>query len=512
MSMDKSTVNRTGSAAPAGGSANANAVYAKTIILGDNQSGRTELIHNLDIHQTLSSSGSENNSSNNESAKRNNRKFNIVIDESNFFSTIELTPAEVDHANVTAYLKVWEYTQHLSKKDEELAFRGALFCVITFDICNVQSYRSVFEKWIPLKEQMSPDSFLYIVGTHLDQFSYRQVELEEVCKACAKKDAVYVEVSNSTGANFQLLRRLLCRRVHFMLEQKDFFSSPAFQTTMKGNNFSATEREEEAKTAAKGVKQQQQQSSAPDISIASLEPNIMCSSVGAILSSCFDLEEWEGYEQQEQELLAVAEKIDAFVEDLANTAESNLSDLHSLSRNDTFQYHELANLNPISRSLEGEDESNNRQSEDAAFAETFSQLKEAFGILGLTMPESLLQNQPEADAMSFGNGGNQDPFALSSSARNNLRKMQVKLPGGHFADMVLDLESNIEQQIELFLLSNALNFDLEARKKLLQVTLRVQRDYFENMRNGVRSNNSSRPSTATTTIVSNIIPQFASSR
>lgn len=461
-------------------SAAVNAVYAKTIILGDSQTGRSELISNLNYHRILSDDAIDQA----RGASSPSRKFNIVIDESNFFSTIELSPAEIEHPSMTAYLKVWEYTQHLSKKDEELAFRGALFCIVTFDICKVQSYRSVFEKWIPLKEQLSPDSFLYVVGTNADRHSYRQIELEEICKACAKKDAVYVEVSNANGANFQLLRRLLCCRVRYMLEQKDIFSSPAFQAKLKSSALNtAADRDEDSTARHKHSKAFNSGAGVHDISVPALEPNIMSNSVGSILSSFFDLEEWEGYEKQEQEMLLIADKIDAFVENLANTAESNIGDLHSLTMNDSFLSHDLSSLPPLERNLELAGAETEEQQHARQLAQSFQQLKEAFQILGLSMPESLLQSQPKEEFHDLkGDNGEQDPFALPNAARPNLRKMLVKLPGGHSAEMVLDLDSNLEQQIELFLMSNGLHYDLEARRKLLQTTTRVQRDYLESRR------------------------------
>lgn len=485
-----------------GNSNGANTVYAKTIILGDNKSGRTSLISNIDTNKTS------------HLISRGNRQFNIVIDESNFFTTIELTPSEIEHPNATAFLKVWEYTQHLSKKDEQLAFRGALFCIITFNICKADSYRSVFEKWIPLKEQFSPDSFLYIVGTHLDQFSYRQVELNEICKACAKKDAVYVEVSNLAGTNFHLLRRLLCRRVNYMLEQKELFASPAFQAKLKAANNEKGDNESNNPLFSSRSKSQSNPPAAipSDLSVIALEPNIMSNSVGAILSSCFDLEDWEGYERQESQLLQIADQIDAFVEKLAVTAETSIGDLNSLVMDEGVLARDPATISAFQpRSLEAPTTNQQQEEQNAAdLAEHFQELQESFAILGLAMPESLLSIQPPppppTDFNDDNNSANMsDPFAVPNSARPNLRKMMVKLPSGQTAEMVLDLEANMEQQIELFLLSQGLNFDLDARKRLLQVTLKVQREYLDNV--GVsgnsgpssrpRSGQSSRPTTAT---------------
>jgi hypothetical protein len=58
-----------------------------------------------------------------------------------------------------------------------------------------------------------------------------------------------------------------------------------------------------------------------------------------------------------------------------------------------------------------------------------------------------------------------------------LRKMVVKLPSGKDAEMILDLESNMEQQIELFLLSNNISNNAEIRKMMSEFSSKVLDDY-----------------------------------
>ncbi|RYG68705.1 hypothetical protein EON64_04580 [archaeon] len=90
-----------------------------------------------------------------------------------------------------------------------MAFRGALFTVIVFDITNTASYTSVFNKWLPLREQLAPDSFLLVLGTRFDLSQVRQVALADVCRECARRDSVYIEcVSVLSWA--VIVDRILC--------------------------------------------------------------------------------------------------------------------------------------------------------------------------------------------------------------------------------------------------------------------------------------------------------------
>ena len=120
-------------------------------------------------------------------------------------------------------MKVWENSlrdrsNHFTRSDEELACKGALFSIVTYDIRDPATAESVFKKWIPIKEMLSPESFLFIVGSFLDQSAHRRVDMKQMCKASAQKDAVYIEVSNYEGTNISLFRQLLIHRINHMLK------------------------------------------------------------------------------------------------------------------------------------------------------------------------------------------------------------------------------------------------------------------------------------------------------
>jgi hypothetical protein len=102
--------------------------------------------------------------------------------------------------------------------DEELAFKGTLFCIITFDIRDPATAESVFNKWVPIKEKYMPDSFLFVIGSFFDDDIHRRVDMRQMCKACAQKEAVYLEISNYEGTNVDVFRQLLIHRINFMLQ------------------------------------------------------------------------------------------------------------------------------------------------------------------------------------------------------------------------------------------------------------------------------------------------------
>lgn len=528
--------------------------FAKTIVLGDHACGRSSLIENLDIYKTAKALHQNAMYSSHQHPLEDHRLYSLS-DTSNFFTAIELTSHELDssgttghsgvgnvngnnnpssgtsssgnnshshhHNSQSAVLKLWEYTQNLSKKDEQLAFRGALFCIIVFDICNINSFRSVFERWIPLKEQLSSDSFLYVVGTHLDMTNYRQVSLDEICKACAKKDAIYVEVSNTVGTNIALLRKLLCRRVEFMLKQKEAFANRTNLTSSilqgPGGSIVAGEEDrdryssEETKynrtrgMSGLGLEAPNNQS---EISIPSLEPHIMASSVGSILTSVFGLEEWQGYHKQEQELVKISERIDSFVTQLAQSADHLDLDIASLPITD-----DIFKTDVQDKPLESLMDPNDSPMSEQEAANNLQDLANAFKILGLNVPKSLA---PKGNTVAANSGPSSAPavdgshpelnssaghnkIPPSSPARGSLRKMLVKLPNGSSAEMIVDLDSPMEQQIDAFVTSHGIGVESESRKKLLQITTKLQKDHLD------AASSRPRPSSANRSVTSNSV-------
>ncbi len=518
--------------------------FAKTILLGDHGSGRTSLIQNLDIYKTAKALH-QNPLYSHQHPLEDHRQYSLT-DASSFFTAIELTSHELEsgsmpgsngnhnngnnnssagasssgnnshshhHTNQSAVLKLWEYTQNLSKKDEQLAFRGALFCVIVFDICNVESFRSVFERWIPLKEQLSSDSFLYVVGTHLDMTNYRQVTLDEICKACAKKDAIYVEVSNTLGTNIALLRKLLCRRVEFMLKQKEAFANRTNLTSsiLQGPGGSAAAGEEDRFSSDESKYNRSRgmsglglevPSNQSEISIPSLEPHIMASSIGSILTSVFGLEEWQGYHKQEQELVKISERIDSFVTQLAQSADHLDLDIANLPITDDIFKTDVQDK-PLECLMDPQDAHMEQ--------DNIQDLANAFKILGLNVPKSLAPKgtnpssgsganvTPSADGQELNSSGN-NKIPPASPARNSLRKMLVKLPSGSSAEMIIDLDSPLEQQIDAFVSAHGIGLESESKKKLLQVTVKLQKEHGE-----TGATNRPRPPSANRSVTSNSV-------
>lgn len=448
-------------------------VFAKTIVLGNTGAGRSTLIQNLqDCGPASYYRGSEDSYS-------PNKHYSINHDNT-FFSAIELTPQELESSNQSAILKVWEYTEHLSKKDETMVFRGALFCIIVFDILNIDSYQAIFDKWIPLKERMSPDSFLYVVGTHLDQAQYRRVQLHDICKSCAKKDAVYVEVSNLDGFNFPLLRKLLCKRVQFMISKREELASRNFASFLAGTNNDGDNNSTTGSTHTIDTTEDRKRSivgsSKQEISISYLEPNIMSSSVGSVMASYFGLESWEGLPAHESEMAKIAEKIDNFIEKLSSSAENTNIDLNNISVGEDLFRRESQDLPIKPVDLDKFD-----PTDSSSHLKSLQELQEALKVLGLNIPHHLLPQAPRPVTPQSEKGGQ------NGGNRANLRRMMIKLPHGQSGEMLLDLESNIEPQIDSFLINHGVSTESEAKKKLLQSTVKMQKEYLDTLRRSKQS-------------------------
>lgn len=431
--------------------------FAKAIFLGDPSSGRSSLIRNFCMDSVQPADHAE--------------------AEKDFFIPIELEPFELE-GQEAVILKMWAYADNLSKKDEQLAFRGALFAIVTFNICNQASFKSVFDKWIPLKEALCPDSFLVIVGSHMDEAHARALSVQDISKACAKKDALYIELSNTTGQNIPLLRRLLCRRVQAMLLRRE-------ELIAQGTSFTGTHSADDA--ASEETKQPRAEHTKPsaapavqaDLSIPYLEPMILCDSVGAALASVFGLDAWKSFEQHETELKETGRRIEGVLQDLATAADgvtssSEMAALIAGANEDLLRQDALmGQLGDFKLDFEEEDE------EDLYDLKAhYKEIGEAFQLMGLAVPQAILAGLPPPEPANLPTSL-PDDYLTSSPSRPNLRKLLVRLPSNAIADMVLDLDGNLDQQIELFLLSHSLSNDDEARKKLAQTTMKVQRDYME---------------------------------
>ncbi len=461
---------------------------AKVIFLGDPSTGKSELIKNL------------------ESPSRRS-------DESRhdgFFTVIEIPPEELENTSSSVVLKVWKRTSGISKQEEELAFRGALFCVITLDIRNAESANSALNKWTALRDAQASESFLFVVGTHLDQASHRRVELKEICKACAKKDAIYVEVSNTTQANMSLFRKLIKQRLNYMLYRKEVIAQRPFKhaslSDIPGTEENKYETRDDPQSrrfsqAMLGGSSAHSQSAHAhqtaqaqphlerNLSVPALEPNVLSDSVGSILASHLGTEFWPGLEEEGEELEQIGWKIGSFIEQLSSAGvnESTLATASAALMDDAFHvpqsFRQSAPGAPPSptgkHSPRGHSAHSLPSPEEYVDSDySIADLRAAFEIMGLSLPASLDETQEVNQAKMTSSVGLENGARNgSTSATTYLRKMVVKLPDGTSADMILDLDSNIEQQIELFLLSNSLANDDEARQKLVGIRRQVQKNY-----------------------------------
>jgi hypothetical protein len=511
-------------------SSSLDAVHAKVIVLGDQSTGKSSLIANLEPPTKT-----------NAEDRRHD----------GFFTLVEIPAEELESTSNPVILKVWEHSRGVSKQEEELAFRGALFCIITLDIRNPETANSALNKWADLKESLASDCFLFVIGTHLDQASHRRVDLKEVCKACAKRDAVYMEISNATLSNTALLRKLLKQRLNYMLYRKEVIAHRPFTpTALSAQDDSGAEdnadhqahthrrHDEQGHNAAEenkhgghaeephlrrlshtlytagaaghgthshhahnassahnssvhGGAHAHHHAHTRSLAVPALEPNILCDSVGSILASHLGTEFWPGLEEEGEELEKIGWKIGSFIEQLSESGvtEANLTTASTALLDDAFSsqhsFHHAAPAAPSSPPRSPGRPSPHARSGaplpteeyvDAGYS--LSDLRAAFEIMGLSLPASLeTASQESSQQKAATDSASARPAKAASSATTYLRKMTVKLPDGTSADMILDLDSNIEQQIELFLLSNSLAEDDDARQKLIAIGRKVQLKY-----------------------------------
>lgn len=425
-------------------------LQAKMIVLGDHGTGKSCLINSLDSRMggtgRSMSRGSRfvgrQNVGNGEDVGSSGN-----IEES-IFSILEFPASELDATNSNVYLKMWEHTHGLSKEEEELVFRGALFCIITLDLRKPESAQSAFNKWLSLKDTHMPESFLFVVGTYLDQSISRRVEIAELCKACAQRDAIYLEVSNLDGSNVSLLRRLVAQRINYMLRVRETVARQALpdlsgrhledtleESTVDGDE-SVNESKNNNSSAAAGAAAGRRESA---LKSAFLEQEIVCDSVGSILASCLGTELWPGYENEEESLKQIGDNICEYVRRLA---------LDPASAPSTPLEHVLHCTPPV---LGG------RPSAVAPPEPNIDELKAVFEVMGFQLPPTLLTTAASSS-----------PKRAVATAMRSI-KLRVKLPTGKSADMILFPGYHVGQQVDAFLTQHEMQDDDEARAKLFEV-------------------------------------------
>ena len=388
---------------------NSNPLQAKIVVLGDPRTGKSSLIQSLDPQCRRVS---EQNSP--LAAERGTTSFTVV----------EIPSEDLEHAVSSVFLKFWEF-KGIGQQEENIAFPGALFCIITLDMRAPESANSAFNKWVAIKEANMPEAFLFVVGTFLDDAAQRRVEVADVCKACAQKEAIYVEVSNLDGSNILLLKRLLCQRLNHMLHIRDELKRPSkasHRGTIEDDQFSA----EEGKQNAMNEALLDSNIISPNI----LDQNILCNSVGNILSSALSVEKWHGFENEQEHLTQVGNKISSFINELSE----GIQDAPSLKP---------SHVNTLAGGT-----LNTALTEPDA-----EEVCHLFEIMGLNLPSSLQYTQSSEYT---------PPPQVSV-------RVKVRLPDDNFAYLVLKSDDDLEEAVQSFASAHGMPTNGPAISKLIEV-------------------------------------------
>lgn len=278
------------------GASDINSLQAKIVVLGDPRTGKSSIIHSMDPYC------------------RNIKQGGGFLGDETTFTVMEIPMNELENASSSVFLKFWEYSG-AGQREQEVAFPGALFCFITLDMRAPETANAAFNKWVAMKEKHIPDSFLFVIGTFLDYSAQRRVDLSEICKACAQKEAIYVEVSNSDGSNISLLRRLICQRISYMLKVREDLKKLSKDSKHEQN---ALQNNEESKTNSNT-----NDSTFDFINPSILDHSVIGTSVGNIISSSIALSEnWPGFDNEHYNLDIIGKRISDFVDHLS---ESNIT-------------------------------------------------------------------------------------------------------------------------------------------------------------------------------------------
>eukprot|EP01038_Epipyxis_sp_PR26KG_P010539 gene10539-14161_t len=486
-------------------------LQAKGIVLGDPSTGKTALITAL---QTLNSNFGLHVNNNQEQSQQQ-------AEESSFFKTIEFLQSELykcSNSSTSVTLKLWEASSSnspISENEEEVIYSNSLFCIIIFDIRNPISASNVFRKWKKIKDKYMPDSFLFVIGTFVDQAISRKVVLHDICRTCAENDAIYLEVScqvslhpklvaatnQNNNYNISFLRQLLLQRINYILERREFISQQPFFTDAnrrlslrdKSNNsnnnnandninsnnnnsyrIGADERkgEEESNNYDDTIlnnniiiNEETNESNGDKLNPYLIDNNILCDSVGSIISSCLGIESWPGYDNASANIDEISHKISSLINKIAseslvnsnNNVSSVFDDVDYFINQHEQSYHNTTatlhnNIN-FDEMINFEDYNSYLE----ASINDMDDLKKAYDIMNVPFPT------------------------------------EVKLPTGSSVDLSVDLEMNIDSQIDLFMLSNGMTVEHDSRRKLMELVTKMKDDFIKtnkNIRKSIKVRNS----------------------
>jgi hypothetical protein len=424
-------------------------LQAKIVVLGDSRTGKSSLIRSLDPYcRSVSQSGSSG--------------------EQASFTVIEIPSNELDATASNVFLKFWEYTGS-GVREQEVAFPGALFCIITIDMRAPETANSAFNKWMAMKEAHMPESFLFVVGTYLDFAAQRRIEIAEICKACAQKEAIYIEVSNLDGSNITLLRRLLCQRLNQMLKIRDDQKrvkgsssgrGSAEKGAQSGNGADKGGGTDSSGTGRGAAASDDSKSLLPidivvdNISPSLIEKNILGHSVGSIYSSALftsNMSEWEGFEMERVNLEQIGKRISSYI-DLASQGVGDLAPADEYIDGDgteAYSPRRYANDKSLSAALDA-DYSSYMPEPDA------EEIRHLFDMMGLPLPPAM-------------------QIATEQSQRKKVSvKMKVRMPDSTHSYLTLRSGDNIENAVYQFVVGNDM-LDIGAMDRLIDIGTQMLR-------------------------------------
>ena len=426
---------------------------AKVVVLGDSAVGKSTLVNAMVTKSSIKKASDQ----------------DFSDDEAVFKQTV--IPAGSGQSKFNVRLKIWEYSTKQTKEESELILRNALFCIIIFDLRSSESANSAFNNWLLLREKFMPESFLFVVGTHLDMATARRVEASDLCKACAQNDGMYLEVSNTEGTNRDLLWRLIRQRINVVADIRKKLHNEAEEglhaaLDSDGEEFDpAAEHERKRKVKRDAFEKSLSETDVLDTQF--LEGDVVCESVGSILSSTLGVDFWPGYENQEKDLRAIGENIAGHVRNIS------LDPSSAPKTNMEFVLRSVPAVPPSDPDI-GRDPSP-------------EELERAFAIMNFTLPPSLLEYRgagaragPKKKKAADGASGAAASSRPDSepAGRGAQLKVNICLPSGVHTDMIIYPGYHLGRQIEAFLLQHNMEDDDAARHKLVNIATQLSNKYF----------------------------------
>jgi GTPase SAR1 family protein len=358
-------------------------------------------------------------------------------------------------------LKFWEHRGNADRREYETVFPGALFCIVVCDIRSPESANSAFNKWMAVRDSYMTESFLFVVGSFLDEVVHRRVEINEICKACAQRDAIYVEVSSLTGKNIPFLWHFIIQRINYMMNVKSHMQlqsrgniSGRSADDMGSSGAGRPAGSSPDKSGSRAAASSSTLSSSEDGKLVTpfLEGDVDLESIGSLLASTVGLDFWPGYEAEQENLTFIGKSITSIVNDISsiNSSLSSLDGLNQSTIKDVVlekcgDYRVRGEVNDAGPMYDEPD---------------LEELRHSYELMGLTLPAALLEPEQSGPIQPV------TPSALESVTV----KMRVKLPDG--AEAIMQLRHGIEDvksQVARFLAQNNMQSDSLAFEKLVKL-------------------------------------------